>query len=83
MRILNIRHVIQRSDTSHKEFVPSYTSILFIRRDGVTRFDIMVNLSFFIFFIEGVADISQILLQDTHVLPTLDSYEENCRRDRG
>jgi hypothetical protein len=54
MRILNIRHVIQRSDTSHKEFVPSYTSILFIRRDGVTRFDIMVNLSFFIFFIEGV-----------------------------
>jgi hypothetical protein len=31
---------------------------------------------------EGVAEASQILLQDAHVLPKLLSYEELCRRDR-
>jgi hypothetical protein len=30
---------------------------------------------------EGVAEISQIFLRDTHVLPKLVSYEEHCRRD--
>jgi hypothetical protein len=29
-----------------------------------------------------VAEISQIFLRDTHVLPKLVSYEEHCRRDR-
>jgi hypothetical protein len=31
---------------------------------------------------EGVAEISQIMLRDTHVLPNLVSYEEHCSRDR-
>jgi hypothetical protein len=31
---------------------------------------------------EGVAEVSQIFLRDTHVLPKLVSYEEHCRRDR-
>jgi hypothetical protein len=31
---------------------------------------------------KGVAEVSQILLRDTHVLPKLVSYEEHCRRDR-
>jgi hypothetical protein len=31
---------------------------------------------------EGVAEISQIFLRDTHVLLKLVSYEEHCRRDR-
>jgi hypothetical protein len=30
----------------------------------------------------GVAEVSQIFLRDTHVLPKLVSYEEHCRRDR-
>jgi hypothetical protein len=30
----------------------------------------------------GVAEVSQIFLRDTHVLPKLVSYEEYCRRDR-
>jgi hypothetical protein len=30
----------------------------------------------------GVAEVSQIFLRDTHVLPKLVSYEENCRRGR-
>jgi hypothetical protein len=34
------------------------------------------------FFPEGVAEVSQIFLRDTHVLPKLVSYEEHCRRDR-
>jgi hypothetical protein len=33
------------------------------------------------FIPEGVAEVSQIFLQDTHVLPKLASYEEHCRRD--
>jgi hypothetical protein len=31
---------------------------------------------------EGVAEVSQIFLRDTHVLPKLVSYQEHCRRDR-
>jgi hypothetical protein len=31
---------------------------------------------------EGVAEVSQIFLRDTHVLPKLVSYEEHCSRDR-
>jgi hypothetical protein len=31
---------------------------------------------------EGVAEVSQILLRDTDVLPKLVSYEEHCKRDR-
>jgi hypothetical protein len=31
---------------------------------------------------EEVAEVSQIFLRDTHVLPKLVSYEEHCRRDR-
>jgi hypothetical protein len=34
------------------------------------------------FIPEGVADVSQIFLRDTHVLPKLVSYEEHCRHDR-
>jgi hypothetical protein len=34
------------------------------------------------FIPEGVAEVSQIFLRDTHVLPKLASYEEHCRRDR-
>jgi hypothetical protein len=34
------------------------------------------------FIPEGVGEVSQIFLLDTHVLPKLVSYEENCRRDR-
>jgi hypothetical protein len=34
------------------------------------------------FIPEGVAEVSQIFLRDTHVLPKLVSYEEHCRRDR-
>jgi hypothetical protein len=34
------------------------------------------------FIPEGVAEISQIFLRDTHVLPRLVSYEEHCKRDR-
>jgi hypothetical protein len=34
------------------------------------------------FIPEGVAEVSQIFLRDTHVLPKLFSYEEHCRRDR-
>jgi hypothetical protein len=34
------------------------------------------------FIPEGVAEVSQTLLRDTHVLPKLVSYEEHCRRDR-
>jgi hypothetical protein len=34
------------------------------------------------FIPEGLAEISQIILRDTLVLPTLVSYEEYCRRDR-
>jgi hypothetical protein len=34
------------------------------------------------FIPEGVAEVSQILLRDTHVLPKLVSYEEHCRRHR-
>jgi hypothetical protein len=30
---------------------------------------------------KGVAEVSQIFLQDTHVLPKLVSYKEHCRRD--
>jgi hypothetical protein len=29
----------------------------------------------------GVAEVSQIFLRDTHVLPKLVSYEQHCRRD--
>jgi hypothetical protein len=32
------------------------------------------------FIPEGVAEVSQIFLRDTHVLPILVSYEEHCRR---
>jgi hypothetical protein len=31
---------------------------------------------------EEVAEVSQIFLRDTQVLPKLVSYEEHCRRDR-
>jgi hypothetical protein len=31
---------------------------------------------------EGVAEVSQIFLRHTHVLPKLVSYEEHCRRDK-
>jgi hypothetical protein len=31
---------------------------------------------------EGIAEVSQIFLRDTHVLSKLVSYEEHCRRDR-
>jgi hypothetical protein len=34
------------------------------------------------FIPEGVAEVSQIFLRDTHVLPKFVSYEENCERDR-
>jgi hypothetical protein len=34
------------------------------------------------FIPEGVAEVSQIFLRDTHVLPKLVSYKEHCRRDR-
>jgi hypothetical protein len=34
------------------------------------------------FIPEGVAEVSQIFLQNTHILPILISYEEHCRRDR-
>jgi hypothetical protein len=34
------------------------------------------------FIPEGVAEVSQIFLRDTHVLPKLVRYEEHCRRDR-
>jgi hypothetical protein len=34
------------------------------------------------FISEGVAEVFQIILQDTHVLPKLVSYEEHCRRDK-
>jgi hypothetical protein len=34
------------------------------------------------FIPEGVAEAFQIFLRDTHVLPKLVSYEEQCRRDR-
>jgi hypothetical protein len=34
------------------------------------------------FIPEGVAEVSQIYLRDTHILPKLISYEEHCRRDR-
>jgi hypothetical protein len=34
------------------------------------------------FIPKGVAEVSQIFLQDTHVLPKFVSYEEHCRRDR-
>jgi hypothetical protein len=34
------------------------------------------------FIPEGVAEVSQIILRDTHVLPKLVSYKEHCRRDR-
>jgi hypothetical protein len=34
------------------------------------------------FIPEEVAEVSQIFLRDTHVLPKLVSYEEHCRRDR-
>jgi hypothetical protein len=34
------------------------------------------------FIPEGVAEVSQIFLRGTHVLPKLISYEEHCRRDR-
>jgi hypothetical protein len=34
------------------------------------------------FIPEGVVEISQIFLRDTHVLPILVSYEEHCKRDR-
>jgi hypothetical protein len=34
------------------------------------------------FIPEKVAEVSQIFLRDTHVLPKLVSYEEHCRRDR-
>jgi hypothetical protein len=30
---------------------------------------------------DGVAEVSQIFLRDTHVLPKLVNYEEHCRRD--
>jgi hypothetical protein len=32
------------------------------------------------FIAEGVAEVSQIFLRDTHILPKLVSYEEHCRR---
>jgi hypothetical protein len=31
---------------------------------------------------EGVAEVSQIFLRDTHVLPKLFSYEKHCRCER-
>jgi hypothetical protein len=34
------------------------------------------------FIPKGVAEVSQIFLRDTHVLPKLVSHEEHCRRDR-
>jgi hypothetical protein len=34
------------------------------------------------FIPEGVADVSQIFLRDTHVSPKLVTYEEHCRRDK-
>jgi hypothetical protein len=34
------------------------------------------------FIPEGVAEVSQIFLRDTHVLVKLASYEEHCRCDR-
>jgi hypothetical protein len=34
------------------------------------------------FIPEGVAEVFQIFLRDTHVLLKLVSYEEHCRRDR-
>jgi hypothetical protein len=34
------------------------------------------------FIPEGVAEVCQIFLRDTHVLQKLISYEEHCRRDR-
>jgi hypothetical protein len=35
------------------------------------------------FIPEGVAEVSQIFLRETHVLPKLASYEEHCRRTGG
>jgi hypothetical protein len=35
------------------------------------------------FIPEGVAEVSQIFLRDTHVVPKLVSYEEHCRRTGG
>jgi hypothetical protein len=34
------------------------------------------------FIPKGVAEVSQIFLRDTHILPKFISYDEYCRRDR-
>jgi hypothetical protein len=34
------------------------------------------------FILEGVAEVSQLFLRDTHVIPKIVSYEEHCGRDR-
>jgi adenylosuccinate synthase len=34
------------------------------------------------FIPEGVVEVSQIFLRDTHILPKLVSYEKHCKRDR-
>jgi hypothetical protein len=42
-----------------------------------------INNTYFSRFIpEGVAEVSQIFLRDTHVVLKLVSYEEYCRRER-
>jgi hypothetical protein len=50
---------------------------------------ILINIHTYIhtyhsrFIPEGVAEVSQIFLRDTHVLTKLVTYEEHCRRDSG
>jgi hypothetical protein len=55
-------------------------SLLFLSSDTGSKLSIHTYHSRFI--PEGVAEVSQIFLRDTHVLPKLVSNEEHCRRDR-
>jgi hypothetical protein len=65
--------------------LPNYRKILVVRKfatDPVYCAFTYIHTYHSRFIPEGVAETSQIFLRDAHVLPTLVSYEEHCRRDR-
>jgi hypothetical protein len=67
----------------HKNLPPNLWDIIIHFVKYLEHFeDKMHHWCHTLFIPEEVAEISQIFLRDTHVLPKLVSCEEHCRRDR-
>jgi hypothetical protein len=80
---LVLRVELPRSSNSVLEIIATSLDCLYVNRSCVISCTNIHTYTYHSRFIpEGVAEVSQIFLRDTHVLPKLVSYDEQCRRDR-